>query len=370
MRSDEVVFRRRREALQGRMSDCDVDVLLFSVSTDLTYITGYETWPSERLTLFALPKQGSGTMLMPEFEAGPLRETNPSFNIVTWAESDNPFRLVDEIIDYRGSRQLRIHVTDTMPSRFVLPLVNVIDGAEWGLASGIISSQRMVKSPAEVDSLRHAQSQAMGCLAALLNRQFAGQREIDIGRELWSICLDSDLKVSNFAIVGSGPNGAHPHYHLGDRVITEGDAVVIDFGGSYQGYRADLTRTIHVGDPSTEFLDAYNAVKDAQEAAFQTVRPGATCESIDAIGRTVISERGYGPNFVHRMGHGIGLDEHEEPYIIQGNKMSVQAGMTFTLEPGIYIEGKFGIRIEDQVVVTETGAERLGDFTRELMVVS
>lgn len=362
-------FLQRCNEAQRRMAEKGVDYLFVSVSTDMVYLTGYETWPSERLTLFILPQRGKGTMLLPAFEAGPLRTSAPFFDIETWSETQDPFSVLDSILRMSTGRSTTVLATDTMPSRFLLPIINRMPSAEWGLASSIVSPLRMVKTAREVELLRHAQSRAMECLSKLLDRPFAGKRELDIGRELWSICLDSDLKVSNFAIVGSGPNGAHPHYHLGDRILSEGDAVVVDFGGSYQGYRADLTRTFHVGEPSEEFRGAYALVKAAQEAAFQAVRPGQTCESIDEAGRDVITQGGYGPQFVHRMGHGIGLDEHEEPYIIQGNSLSVQTGMTFTLEPGIYLEGKFGIRIEDQVVVTASGAERLGNMTRELVTV-
>lgn len=363
------VFQGRRSALQKYMVQEQIDYLLFSVSTDMAYVSGYDTWPSERLTLFVLPKNGTPTMILPEFEAGPLRESQPSFNVTTWTEDQNPFKLIDALITTSTSAPLTIQVNNTMPSRFYLPIASRLANTNWGLASEALSRLRMVKDAAEVELLRHAQSQAMECLRTLLTTQFSGRREIDIGRELWALCLDSDLKVSNFAIVGSGPNGAHPHYHLGERMLSEGDAIVIDFGGVYKGYRADLTRTVHVGAPSKDFLAAYELVKNAQEEAFGAIRPGVPCEFIDSVARDVITRGGYGPNFIHRLGHGIGMDEHEEPYIVTGNDTALRPGMTFTLEPGIYLEGRFGIRIEDQVVVTNTGAERLGDLTRELVVV-
>lgn len=352
------------------MSLLGLDYLFVSVSSDMLYLTGYITWPSERLTLFVLPREDEPFMLMPAFEAPLLEAASPFFEVLAWEESQDPIAALDARLGLSGSSDVkRIGVSDAMASRFLLPIQERAPDAKWEHASRVLTPLRMIKDAEEVAALEHAQSEAMRCLGQLAQMPFAGQRELDVGQALWGLCLDSQLKVSNFAIVGSGPNGSHPHYHIGDRVIREGDSVVIDFGGVFNGYHADLTRTFHVGQPSTEFLDAYALVQRAQEAAIGAMRPGVTCEAIDAVARSIIADGGHGPDFTHRTGHGIGLDEHEAPYLVAGNALPLWPGMTFTVEPGIYVSQRFGIRIEDQVLVTETGSRRLGELSRDLVVV-
>jgi Xaa-Pro aminopeptidase len=172
-----------------------------------------------------------------------------------------------------------------------------------------------------------------------------------------------------FGIVGSGPTGASPHHDAGDRVIQPGDAVVLDYGGRFGGYCSDMTRTVSVGEPPPEVKEVHAVVREAQEASFRSVRPGVPAQEIDRAARRVIEEAGYGDRFIHRTGHGIGLDEHETPYIVEGNDEPLEPGMCFSIEPGIYLEGRFGVRLEDIVTVTLDGARRLNEAPRDLVVV-
>jgi Xaa-Pro aminopeptidase len=171
-----------------------------------------------------------------------------------------------------------------------------------------------------------------------------------------------------FGICASGPNSASPHYHTGERVIELGDAVIFDWGGELDGYLSDMTRTVVIGEPSAEYRTVYEIVLRANQAAFEAVRPGVPCEDVDRAARDLITQAGYGEYFIHRVGHGLGLDVHEDPYLVSGNTMPLAPGMVFSDEPGIYMAGKFGVRIEDTVVCTESGAERINSAPRDLVV--
>lgn len=367
MRAD---FAARCRDVQQLMAAEAIDYMFVSVSSDMRYLTGYSTWPSERLTLFVLPRHEEPVMVMPAFEAPLLQRSAPHFRIITWDEASDPIGLVVNRMAGGHGFTGTIAVSGGLEGRFLVPLMNRLRHASWAVSDKIVSKLREVKTPDEIGLLRLAQSEAAACLARLSQSRFSGRTELELGRELMGICMESRLRVTNLAIVGSGPNGAHPHYHIGDRLMSEGDAVVIDFGGVVDGYHADITRTFHIGAPGPRFAEAYSLVQRAQEAAFANARPGVTFEALDRIARSVISEGGYGANFTHRLGHSIGLDEHEPPYLVEGNSGQVRAGMTFTLEPGIYVEDHFGIRIEDVALVSEAGAERFGDLTRDLVVVA
>jgi Xaa-Pro aminopeptidase len=227
-----------------------------------------------------------------------------------------------------------------------------------------------VKDDEEVELLRTVALAADEAFADLLELPFAGRRELDVADVVRERLVERGHETTDFAIVASGPNGASPHHGAGERTIESGDAVVLDFGGTREGYYSDITRTVFVGEPQEEHRAVYEVVRSAQQAAFDAVRPGATAQEVDRAARGVISEAGYGERFVHRTGHGIGLDLHEPPYIVEGNETLLEPGMTFSDEPGIYLPGRFGVRIEDQVVVTTNGAERLNEASRELTVVA
>ena len=216
--------------------------------------------------------------------------------------------------------------------------------------------------------MRKSSELADKALAMTIPMIKAGMKEIEV-KEL----LEAELKnqgMSNPAfdtIIGSGPNSALPHYTAGDRVLKAGDSVVIDFGGVYQGYNSDMTRTIMLGKATEEYRDVYEIVKEAQKRAIETVKPGVKASEIDAAARSYIAGKGYGDYFIHRTGHGIGMEVHEEPYISDISKSILQPGMVFSIEPGVYLPGKFGVRIEDLVMVTETGVEVLNKYTKELI---
>jgi Xaa-Pro aminopeptidase len=203
----------------------------------------------------------------------------------------------------------------------------------------------------------------------VLGVRFAGRRELDVAADLAESLRAHGHETVEFTIVGSGPNGASPHHEAGEREIRPGDAVVLDFGGRMAGYCSDITRTVVVGEPEPELVRVHGIVRAAQQAGVEAVAPGVPCEAVDAAARAVIEEAGFGEAFMHRTGHGIGLDVHEPPYIVAGNRTPLEPGMTFSVEPGIYLAGRFGVRIEDIVAVTRDGVERLNEAPRELATV-
>ena len=237
------------------------------------------------------------------------------------------------------------------------------------------SPLRAVKDDDEIEALRLA-AQAADRVAAVLQAgeiPLAGRREVQVSEAIGAGLLAAGHRRVNFAIVGSGPNAASPHHEAGDRVIAEGDTVVCDFGGEYAlhddvAYCSDITRTVAVGDPGSEVRDCYAVLLAAQQAAVAAVRPGVTAEHIDAVARAAIADAGMGEFFIHRTGHGIGIEEHEDPYLVAGNDTPLRVGHAFSIEPGIYVPGRFGMRLEDIVVVGEDGPIPLNTADHSMVV--
>jgi Xaa-Pro aminopeptidase len=263
----------------------------------------------------------------------------------------------------------KIAIGDRTWGRFVLELQDALPGARFTRANDVIGPLRRVKDPIEVEALRAAAHAVDAVVEEMRERPFAGRTEVDVSREFGQRILDHGHDVVNFAIVGSGPNGASPHHDASSRVIERGDAVVCDFGGSMHGYCSDITRMFVVGRPPEGWTDAYEVLQAAQEAGVQAAVAGTPCESVDAAARRVIDEAGYGDLFIHRTGHGIGLEAHEDPYMVAGNHLLLAPGHAFSVEPGIYLPGKWGMRLEDIVVATPDGPDRLNAATREPIVV-
>jgi D-alanyl-D-alanine dipeptidase len=229
---------------------------------------------------------------------------------------------------------------------------------------------RAVKGPDELERLTAAGAAADASLEQLVDVRFAGRRESDIAADLAGFLRERGHSQVDFTVVGSGPNGANPHHEMSERVIEEGDMVVLDFGGLKDGYGSDTTRCVHIGEPTAEEREVYEIVKRAQQAGFEAVRPGVACQEIDRAARKVISDAGYGEYFIHRVGHGIGLTTHEPPYMVEGEEHLIEPGMCFSIEPGIYLPGRFGVRIEDIVVATEDGGRRLNHTSHEMRIVA
>ncbi len=350
-----------------------LDALLLTPGADLRYLTGYDALPLERLTCLVLPVDGPPALVVPALEQ-PRAAASPAaalpLEVVGWAETEDPYRLAAHLLrDALGRAPLRVGVANRMWAEQVLRLREALPAVEQQLAGDVLRELRIVKTPDEVAALRRAGAAIDAVHEQLRSWRWVGRREREVGRDVAEAIVGAGHARVNFVIVASGPNGASPHHDTGERRIERGDVVVVDIGGTTaDGYCSDSTRTyVAGGEPPADFLGCYRVLQAAQQAAVAAVRPGVTAESIDAAARQIISEAGYGEQFVHRTGHGIGLEEHEEPWIVGGNHEQVRAGMAFSVEPGIYLPGRHGARIEDIVVVTDDGAERLNRTTRELV---
>ncbi|MEO8638613.1 MAG: Xaa-Pro peptidase family protein, partial [Chloroflexota bacterium] len=347
-----------------------IGALLVTPSADYEYLLGYRPPAMERLTCLILPVEGVPALVVPRLEE-PLARTAigalaDGIEIVPWEETDDPFRLIKA----RLGGALRVGLQDQMWSRFVLQLRALLDPAELVDASPAIGAVRRIKEPEEVKRLREAASAADEAMLAITAQRLSGHSEEEVSRRINELLLTAGHDTAEFAIVGSGPNSASPHHSPGQRVIEAGDAIVLDIGGIRDAYCSDTTRTAFVGEPPADFAAMYEVLRMAQAAACAAVAPGVLARDVDRAARRIIDEAGYGDAFMHRTGHGIGLETHEEPYIVESNDEPLVAGHAFSIEPGIYIADQWGARIEDIVVCTDAGGERLNTNSTELIVVS
>jgi Xaa-Pro aminopeptidase len=342
--------------------------LLLTPGPDLRYVTGYDAQQLERLTCLAVPAAGDPFLVVPRLEL-PAAQASPAggagLEIVAWDETDDPYALVTRRLGPVSS----VGLADRMWAMMVLRFRAALPAAQLGLASTALRGLRSRKSPAEVAALREAGAAIDRVHSAVPGWLRPGRTELEVAVDVAAAISSEGHVRADFVIIASGPNAASPHHEPSSRVLQPGDAVVVDIGGTMpSGYCSDCTRVYAIGAPPAEFTAYYEVLRGAQEAACEVVRPGVTAEAVDAAARVPITEAGYGAEFVHRTGHGIGLETHEDPYIVAGNAEPLAPGMAFSVEPGIY-PGPHGARIEDIVVCTEQGYERLNHVTRELVVV-
>ena len=353
-------------------AELGVDLLLITPGTDLRYLLDADGASHERLTCLVLPAAGHRAppaLVVPRLEApgwAGLPLDDLGVEVVTWNDGEDPYLLVSDL----AGGPTRLAVADEMPARHVFGLREALPEAAQTLAGPIVTELRMRKDAAEVAHLRAAGAaidRVHGRMGEFLK---AGRTEAQVGADIAAAIVEEGHAEASFVIVGSGPNGASPHHDVSDRVIESGDVVVVDIGGPLpSGYYSDCTRTYAVGaEPPARVQKAYAALQDAQEQAVVAVRPGMTAEQIDAVARARLTDAGLGERFLHRTGHGIGLDVHEDPYIVGGNPLLLEPGMAFSVEPGVYLDGDWGARIEDIVVVTDDGCERLNNRPHDLVV--
>ena len=341
--------------------------VLVAPSPDLAYLAGYGPPPLERLTLLAIRPGREAVFLVPMLErplalASPLGE---DADVVGWTDGDDPYRIAAELVPDAAT----VGVGDRMWASHLIELQRAARAASFVSASPVISRLRAIKDAGEIAALTRAGRAADETFRQICTGRFEGRSERDVAGDLADLLVRNGHDRADFTIVASGPHGSSPHHEPGSRTIRARDAVVMDFGGEFGGYFSDTTRTVVVGEEPAGFAEVYDTVRAAQEAALAAIAPGVPAQEVDGAARRVIEEAGYGARFIHRTGHGIGLEVHEPPWIVGGNELELRPGMTFSVEPGIYLEGRFGVRIEDIVAVTADGVERLNRSTRDLQVV-
>ncbi len=388
-------FERRVSTVQTTLDAVEGDVVVLSPSPNLTYLTGFEESPSERLFVLVVPRRGDPTFVVPTMYEEQLPRR---YDSRVWDDADDPLEVLATCLrdlgvtstsgDSEGTNSPgpstdavgdapRILLDDSMWATFVLDVQSLVPSGDFGLASAVLGPARISKDDLELETLRQAGKLADRVCLEIRERseEFVGTSEANLAAEIDRLLVEYGGRAPSFTtIVASGPNGARPHHHSGDRIIEPGDPVVLDFGAFVEAdidegsaaYPGDQTRTLVLeGDPPESYREIHEVVHEAQNAAVEAIEPGVTAGEIDRTARSIIEEAGYGEAFLHRTGHGVGLEVHEPPYIVDGNDRELEPGMVFSVEPGIYLDGEFGVRIEDLVIVTDDGFERLNDTPRD-----
>jgi Xaa-Pro aminopeptidase len=360
-------FTERMARVAAGLTTHGIGAALITPGPDLAYLTGYEAVPLERLTCLILRPDQDPVLVVPLLEEAAARVStygSGGAEIRTWGELEDPFAMVAHVV---GDARV-VAVDDHMWASKVLDLRAAMPHAQQVLAGGVLAPLRMRKSAFEVEALREAGAAIDRVHAQVPSLLRPGRTEREVGRDIAeAIIAEGHVRV-DFTIVASGPNGASPHHEVSDRVLCSGDAVVVDIGGTMpSGYRSDCTRTYALGEPDELFVEHYAVLEQAQQDGVSAVRPGVSCESIDRAPRGVLENAGLGVYFIHRTGHGIGLETHEDPYMVEGNATLLEPGMAFSVEPGFYIPGQFGARIEDIVVCGEDGPIVLNNQPRSLI---
>lgn len=343
--------------------------VLVAPGPDLVWLTGYRpTAITERLTLLVLTVGHEPTLIVPRLERPDAQAAPaaPALTMLDWVDGSDPYAVAVDVLDADG----RYGISDSAWAMHLLGLQHALPDSAYQSLTVSLPMLRAVKDAPELARLTAAGAAADAAYGEILKVPFAGRRETEVAADLAALLRRFGHEQVDFTVVGSGPNGANPHHEAGERVIEQGDPIVLDFGGLKHGYGSDTTRTVTVGEPSDEVRNVHAIVRRAQQTAFEAVRPGVSCQEIDRTARRVIADAGYGEQFIHRTGHGIGVTTHEPPYMIEGEEQPMVPGMCFSIEPGIYLPGRFGVRIEDIVTVTPDGGRRLNNTSHDLRSVT
>ena len=359
-------YAERLGRARAEMKRSGVDAMILSLGHDMPYLMGYLAMPLERLTMLVIPQDGEASLIIPRLEGPRVHQMNDVFTMVPWNETEDPVAIAHALL---GSAQT-IAVGDQMWSRFLVDLLVHRPNAKYVRSVTVMEALRSRKDAAEVAALVAAGAAADRVAAQLHAGEIpmVGRTEAEVSADISARLIAEGHQKVNFAIVAAGENAASPHHHAGDRVIQYGEIVLCDFGGTMNGYCSDITRCVHIGEVPQDIADAYAVLLRAQAAGVNAGVVGSSCENVDAVTRAIIDDAGYGEYFVHRTGHGIGMEEHEDPYMVSGNTTPIAAGHSYSVEPGIYVPGKWGMRLEDIVVATDNGPMAVNHANHHLVV--
>jgi Xaa-Pro aminopeptidase len=356
--------------VRARMAETGVDVLLVSPSADYRYLTGLLPPVPTRMTFLVVPLEGAIELVTPSLEAAGFEthtELQGLIAPVPWSDGDDPAAVAAARINAHG-KPTRVAVSDRTWARHLVPLIAELPDAQIVAGGPLLGPVRAIKDATEIAGLAEAGRRVSQVTDQLADLRWAGRTEREVADDIAARMRDAGHEEVTFVILASGPNSANPHGMPTDRVIAAGDVVQVDIGGKVDGYSSDISRVVSIGEPSADVRDVYEVVSRAYEASLAASQVGASGETVDAAARTVITDAGYGPNFLHRTGHGIGLDEHEEPFIIAGNTEPLVAGNVFSIEPGVYLPDRFGVRLENIVALEESGPRELSRDSHEIVV--
>ena len=358
-------MKKRQERLKELLKENGSQCLLLFPGVDLFYSTGLETHASERLTTAILPVDNEPIIICPSFEKTRIERGLQTGSILTWEEDEDPFKLLGKTLQELEVDTKQISLDNKLWFEWFLKIKEQIPKASFVDAKAVVQASRLIKSEEEISLLQKATEIAANSIKSTIEEATVGMTELEIAK----IVSDRLTKASGttaFATVQSGPNTAIPHAGPSERKVEKNDVLLIDAGPMYKGYVGDITMTSVVGEPSEKFKKIYDIVYNANRAAFAVAKEGTIAEDVDKAARQVITKEGFGEYFTHRLGHGIGIEVHEAPYMVNGNKLVLKAGMCHTIEPGIYISGEFGVRIEDDVVVRKDTCEFLYETPRRI----
>ncbi len=362
------MYLNRIHQIQERLCLQGIGAQFVSATPNFAYLLGIRPLALERLLLLSIPGKGTPRLIVPKLSEAEFAAFVPDLQISVWEDGEDPLLLVRREVKQLPT-DLPISLDHGVPARVVLDLLRAFPLLAVQIEENAINGLRASKDAGEIQLLQQAGVMADAAIASAIEGCRLGRTELEIASILITSLLQQGAEPDPpMPIVASGPNGAIPHHRTGHRQLVEEDAVVIDFGGRWKHYYSDMTRTIHLGPPDPEFLRVYDLVRTAHAKALAAIKPGIPLGELDAIARDHIAQAGYGPYFTHRLGHGLGTDVHEEPYLLSSNREPLRNGMCFSIEPGVYLPGRFGVRIEDCVVVQETGPLILTQFPTDLMV--
>lgn len=355
----------RLARLQARMEETETDLVAIGPTANLQYLLGFVPHADERTSLLLVDRHAA-RMVVPGLNRGEVA-AHTAIELVAWDDADGPRAALRQALSAVPAPR-RLAVDGTMRASYLLELQSIVSADQTITADELLTPLRICKSPDEIEALALAAAQADRAMQAAVDACQVGVSEAAVAWAAEAAFRQDGAEEVCFTLIAAGPNGAYPHHHSGERQLQAGDAIILDIGASLHGYKSDITRMVHLGKPSDSFLNAYAAVYDANQSAIAVVRPGRTAGEVDRAARAVLEAAGYGPYFIHRTGHGLGLEGHEPPWIMDGEKTTLAEGMAFSIEPGVYLVGQFGVRIEDIVVVTDSGARNLTEFDHALIV--
>jgi len=366
---DKQIYCKRLEKVRQKMDKKGIDVFFASPSSNLFYLTGCDISPDERLFLFVLPKEGENFLIANLLYKQQTKDL-PVNNQIYWKDGDDPFKILKNVIKKQKIIIKTAALEPQITALLTLPLYETFSDTKFFLGSSLVDPLRKIKDDYELDLIRKACRESDRALAALIDKgnYWLEKTELEFLREL-SREMENGGITSFGGSVQAGSNAAIPHYMTGNKKIEKGNCLLVDFWGRYQGYYTDCTRTFHFGNPDSEFKKIYEVVLEAHLASEAKAKAGSTLEEVDIASRNVIIKNGYGDYFTHRTGHGLGIDVHEGDSVNTGVKTIMKPGMVFSIEPGIYLPGRFGVRIENCVAVNESGVEVFHNYPRELIVI-
>ncbi|MHA1929330.1 MAG: M24 family metallopeptidase [Candidatus Thorarchaeota archaeon] len=361
----ETVYHKRMEKVRDTLDRAKADFAIITPSPGYQYLTGANYQMKERLVAMIIPRKGDSQIIAPSFEVSDQKRHTWIKDYVPWSEDEDPYSVLANTMDSKGG-EFSIMFDNDMPLGVYWSIEKALGGFKGtSTISPLLNEMRLIKSDEEIDLMKRAGRIIDDVFQSTFSKIQIGMTETEIS-QIVNVEVTQRDAVPTFAVVLFAENSALPHADSGSSVLKKGDQILMDCGCSLDGYNTDMTRNAVVGDPSDEYERVHSLLIHAQETAIEKIRPGLACGAADGIARKIIEEDGYGEYFTHRLGHGIGIQIHEHPYLVRGNSLELRPGMTFSVEPGIYQEGKFGIRMEDLVCVGEDGAELLTFASKEI----